>query len=199
MANKKISELTSATLPLAGTEELAIVQGGETKKVAASDLGGGGTLRTGRYEHHIQTTLAASTGWYGYRYNATNATKWVPYYETGYWDGASLNTGFRGWADVVEYDQEVTSITVRQIRNTAETTVHIVYLEIVGAYAANAQLIKEIVLPADTSGTNREMQEFSVTPFTMLKNGLVTAFFFNNNLSDAIGHFCIYVNYKEKI
>jgi len=38
MANKKISELTSATLPLSGTEELAIVQGGETKKVAASDL-----------------------------------------------------------------------------------------------------------------------------------------------------------------
>ena len=42
MANKKISELTSATLPLAGTEELVIVQGGETKKVAASDLSGGG-------------------------------------------------------------------------------------------------------------------------------------------------------------
>ena len=42
MENKKISELTSATLPLAGTEEVAIVQGGETKKVAASDLSGGG-------------------------------------------------------------------------------------------------------------------------------------------------------------
>ena len=42
MANKKISELTSATTPLAGTEELAIVQGGETKKVSASDLSGGG-------------------------------------------------------------------------------------------------------------------------------------------------------------
>jgi len=40
MANKKITELTSATLPLAGTEEIAIVQGGETKKVAASEFGG---------------------------------------------------------------------------------------------------------------------------------------------------------------
>lgn len=38
MANKKISELTSATLPLAGTEEIPIVQGGETKKITANNL-----------------------------------------------------------------------------------------------------------------------------------------------------------------
>lgn len=44
MANKKISELTSANLPLAGTEEVAIVQGGETKKVAISEVGGGASL-----------------------------------------------------------------------------------------------------------------------------------------------------------
>ena len=41
MANKKITELTSATLPLAGTEEIAIVQSGTTKKVAVSEVGGG--------------------------------------------------------------------------------------------------------------------------------------------------------------
>ena len=46
MANKKITELTSATLPLAGTEELAIVQAGETKKVAVSEFGGGASLNT---------------------------------------------------------------------------------------------------------------------------------------------------------
>ena len=38
MANKKISELNSATLPLLGTEQIAIVQGGETKKVATSEF-----------------------------------------------------------------------------------------------------------------------------------------------------------------
>lgn len=38
MANKKISELTSVTLPLAGTEEIAIVQSGETKKITANNL-----------------------------------------------------------------------------------------------------------------------------------------------------------------
>ena len=39
MADKKISELISVSLPLAGTEVVPIVQGGETKKVAVSDFG----------------------------------------------------------------------------------------------------------------------------------------------------------------
>ncbi len=41
MADKKISQLTSATTPLAGTEVLPIVQGGSTVKVAVSDLTAG--------------------------------------------------------------------------------------------------------------------------------------------------------------
>lgn len=40
MANQKISELASATTPLAGTELAEIVQGGINKKVAVSELGG---------------------------------------------------------------------------------------------------------------------------------------------------------------
>jgi len=40
MAEVKISELTSATTPLAGTETVPIVQGGVTKKVAVSNFGG---------------------------------------------------------------------------------------------------------------------------------------------------------------
>jgi len=41
MADKKISALTSATTPLAGTEVLPIVQGGSTVKVAVSNLTAG--------------------------------------------------------------------------------------------------------------------------------------------------------------
>jgi hypothetical protein len=37
MSDKKISQLTSSTTPLAGTEVLPIVQGGATKKVASDD------------------------------------------------------------------------------------------------------------------------------------------------------------------
>jgi hypothetical protein len=39
---KDFSILTAATTPLAGTEEIAIVQGGVTKRVAVSEVGGGG-------------------------------------------------------------------------------------------------------------------------------------------------------------
>ncbi len=38
MADKKISQLNSATLPLAGSEQVAIVQNGETRQVTASNL-----------------------------------------------------------------------------------------------------------------------------------------------------------------
>lgn len=40
--DKRISELPLATTPLAGTEELEIVQGGVNKRVASSNVGGGG-------------------------------------------------------------------------------------------------------------------------------------------------------------
>lgn len=41
MADKKISQLTPATTPLAGTEELPIVQGGSTVKVSVNNLTAG--------------------------------------------------------------------------------------------------------------------------------------------------------------
>jgi hypothetical protein len=49
MADKKISQLSGATTPLTGTEELAIVQGGSTVKATAQDIadlsGGGASYR----------------------------------------------------------------------------------------------------------------------------------------------------------
>lgn len=47
MADKKISQLTGATTPLAGTEVLPIVQSGSTVKVAVSDLTVGRAVETG--------------------------------------------------------------------------------------------------------------------------------------------------------
>ena len=41
MSDKKISQLTASTTPLAGTEELALVQSGDTKKVSVSNLTAG--------------------------------------------------------------------------------------------------------------------------------------------------------------
>jgi hypothetical protein len=54
MADKKISALTAATTPLAGTEVLPIVQSGATVKVAVSDLTAGRAISA--------TAVTASTG-----------------------------------------------------------------------------------------------------------------------------------------
>jgi hypothetical protein len=56
MADKKISALTSATTPLAGTEVLPIVQSGATVKVPVSDLTAGRAVNTG------QLTVTNATG-----------------------------------------------------------------------------------------------------------------------------------------
>ena len=56
MADKKISALTAATTPLAGTEVLPIVQGGATVKVAVSDLTAGRAVATG----NVTTTGTAT-------------------------------------------------------------------------------------------------------------------------------------------
>ena len=54
MADKKISALTAATTPLAGTEVLPIVQSGATVKVAVSDLTAGRAISA--------TAVTATTG-----------------------------------------------------------------------------------------------------------------------------------------
>jgi hypothetical protein len=48
MSDKKISQLTGATTPLAGTEVLPVVQSGQTKKVSVDDLTAGKLVNTGQ-------------------------------------------------------------------------------------------------------------------------------------------------------
>ena len=83
MADTKISALTAATTPLAGTEVLPIVQSGTTKKVSVSDLTAGRATATGMLTASarangdaIQLIGRASDGfaWIGYRNNADTAT-----------------------------------------------------------------------------------------------------------------------------
>jgi hypothetical protein len=67
MANKKISQLTGATTPLTGTEELAIVQGGQSVKATAqdvADLGGGGTLPVETVYPTTDALKAGTRFWY---------------------------------------------------------------------------------------------------------------------------------------
>ena len=86
MANSKISTLTSATTPLAGTETLPVVQSSTTKQVSVANLtagrnvsmsGGtvtsGGSIRSYRPDNAIYTDqymAAGASG--GYIFNNAN-------------------------------------------------------------------------------------------------------------------------------
>jgi len=80
MADKKISALTSATTPLAGTEVLPIVQGGATVKVAVSDLTAGRDVSTAALTSTtasaavIATFTRTSTSISGYVVNGLTTT-----------------------------------------------------------------------------------------------------------------------------
>lgn len=67
MADKKISALTGATTPLAGTEVLPIVQGGSTVKVSVANLTAGravaASLLTTTAASAIGTTADENVGW----------------------------------------------------------------------------------------------------------------------------------------
>lgn len=67
MANSKISALTSATTPLAGTEVLPIVQSGATTKVTVANLTAGRAVSAVSYS----ATGAISTTYSGISYNVS--------------------------------------------------------------------------------------------------------------------------------
>ena len=60
MAEVKISALSSATTPLAGTELVPIVQGGVTKKVAASNFGASVNSTSGVIPYNLNGAFANS-------------------------------------------------------------------------------------------------------------------------------------------
>jgi hypothetical protein len=97
MADKKISALTGATTPLAGTEVLPIVQSGATVKVAVSDLTAGRavsatalTMTTGN--------LTPSTAAKGINFTANTpaagmTSQLLDWYEHGTWTPADNSGG----------------------------------------------------------------------------------------------------------
>ena len=192
------ASLTSATLPLAGTEELAIVQGGETKKVAASNLGGGGaSLKTKSYEYHIQYNFAATTDWFNLRYNALGSNRPSPVWEIGNYNGTVLLPSFRGWGDVLMYKQQVENITIRSLRMTNDLKFRVIYYELSAGVIVNEQMITEFTVLQEMVGVNKDIVELSVTPFTMQKNGIITIVAFDNNLACNVANLSIYINTTE--
>ena len=96
MANSKISALTGATTPLAGTETLPIVQGGVTKQVSVANLTSGRAVNTagGTFTNNqTQGTAAKGINFTANTPAAGMTSQLLNWYEEGTWtptQGANL-------------------------------------------------------------------------------------------------------------
>ena len=73
MADKKISQLTAATTPLAGTEVVPVVQSGVTKKVSVADLTAGRSVSVADLTASIGNLVIGTSG-KGIDFSATPGT-----------------------------------------------------------------------------------------------------------------------------
>jgi len=88
MSNSKISALTSATTPLAGTETVPIVQSGVTKQVTVANLTLGRAVNTagGTFtDNHIQGTAAKGINLTANTPAAGMTSQLLNWYEEGSW------------------------------------------------------------------------------------------------------------------
>lgn len=88
MADKKISALTAATTPLAGTEVLPIVQSGSTVKVSVANLTAGRTVAMagGSFTDNItQSTAAKGVNFTANTPAAGMTSQLLNWYEEGTW------------------------------------------------------------------------------------------------------------------
>jgi len=105
MADKKISALTSATTPLAGTEVLPIVQSGATVKVAVSDLTAGRAISATAVTASTGNFIVATSG-QGVDFSATPGTgtsELLADYEEGTWTPVTVAAGATYTAQVGTY------------------------------------------------------------------------------------------------
>jgi hypothetical protein len=107
MSNSKISALTSATTPLAGTEVLPIVQSSTTKQVSVANLTAG---RTQTSNGIVQGTAAT-----GYNFTANTpvsgmTSQLLNWYEEGTWTPVIRGSGTAG-----TYQQSITRATYTRV------------------------------------------------------------------------------------
>lgn len=99
MADTKISGLPASTTPLAGTEELPIVQSGVTKKVSVGDLTSGRAVATagGSFtDNFVQGTAAKGVNFTANTPAAGMTSQLLNWYEEGTWAPAFSASGLSG-------------------------------------------------------------------------------------------------------
>jgi hypothetical protein len=124
MADKKISALDAASTPLAGTEVVALVQSGTTKKVPVSDLTAGRALSATQLTLTTGNLIVANGQ--GIDFSATSGTgtsKLLDDYEEGTWtptQGSGL-TVVGAFSSSGTYTKIGRQVTVRALLTGATT------------------------------------------------------------------------------
>ena len=114
MADKKISALTAATTPLAGTEVLPIVQGGSTVKVSAANLTAGRDIST------TGITVSSNTGNIELNWAAGSTHKVGSTFSTTFFTGMRVDADSRN-TDIISFDASGAG-NVRLRTGVTETT-----------------------------------------------------------------------------
>jgi len=114
MADLKISQLTGATTPLAGTEVLPIVQSGATRKVSIANLTAGRDIST------TGITVSSNTGNIELNWAAGSTHKVGSTFSTSYFTGMRVDADTRN-TDIISLDASGNG-NVRIRTGTTETT-----------------------------------------------------------------------------
>jgi hypothetical protein len=118
MSNSKISALTSATTPLAGTETLPIVQSGATKQVSIANLTAGRAVSATSYAGNVlyTTALAASPAsttqnLYIYSSSGLNANAGIEWQYATSGSGYGFKMNVNGGTDTLDIGYRANSAT----------------------------------------------------------------------------------------
>jgi aspartate 1-decarboxylase len=114
MADKKISALTAATTPLAGTEVLPIVQSSTTKQVSVANLTAGRDIST------TGITVSSNTGNIELNWATGSTHKVGSTFSTSFFTGMRVDADTRN-TDIVSFDASgIGNVRIRT--GTTETT-----------------------------------------------------------------------------
>jgi hypothetical protein len=173
MSNTKISALTSATTPLAGTEVLPIVQSSATKQVSVANLTAG---RTQTSNGIVQGTAAT-----GYNFTANTpasgmTSQLLNWYEEGTWtvtdaSGASLSLTSNGTFYYAKVGRIVTitfNITYPVTASTANAVIGSLPFTSIAANQTSAILGSNIAIVGFKTGSTTALAFYNAanTPIT---------------------------------
>lgn len=198
MADKKISALTGATTPLAGTEVLPIVQGSATVKVSVANLTAGRAVAMagGSFTDNVtQSTAAKGINFTANTPAAGMTSQLLNWYEEGTWtptdgSGAGLSFTIAGTSTYTRIGRQVICRAGLSYPATASADI----AQIGGlpfATAANGGASGQMFISACSSGTAIQGGYVGSSSTTVLLAGPAAALVQNSTMSGSLIYFTV--------